>query len=390
MGEVAQRSDAVAGTVEGNRLTLLETGPTQLAALLALIDEASRTLRILYYIYADDDSGRQVRAALLAARKRGVTVSLIVDGFGSDTASDAHFFDPLEVAGAEVCRFHPRFGRRYLLRNHQKLALADEERVIIGGFNIGDDYFGTIADGAWRDLGLLVEGPAAERLAGYFDALAEWAHKPKARMRDLRRKLAGWSQPQGKVRWLLGGPARRLSPWARAVKQEMQKAKRVAMISAYFAPNPGMLRRLDRIGKRGDARLVTAAKSDNTTTVGAARFCYAGLLRKGVRIFEYQPTKLHTKLFVIDDTVHIGSANFDMRSLYLNFELMLRIEDPAFAKRMRAYFDHEVADSVEMDLADHRGWATIFTRMRWAVCYFIVAVMDYNVTRRLNFGPDGR
>lgn len=382
-----QASDPI--IVDGNRLTLLETGPEQLDALLALIEGARSTLRILYYIYSDDESGRRVRAALLAAREEGVAVSLIVDGFGSDTASDADFFAPLAKAGVDVCRFHPSFGRRYLLRNHQKLALADEARVIIGGFNIGDDYFGTVEDQAWRDLGLLLEGPAAGRLAGYFDALAEWAHKPKARMRDLRRKLNSWSEPNGKVRWLLGGPARRLSPWARAIKQEMQRANDVALISGYFAPNPGMLRRLDRIGKRGTARLITAAKSDNATTIAASRFCYAGLLRKGVRIFEYQPTKLHTKLFLIDDAVHIGSANFDMRSLYINLELMLRIEDPAFAARMRAYFEHEQADSDEITLAGHRN-RSLFTRMRWAVCYFIVAVMDYNVSRRLNFGLDGK
>ena len=155
--------------VDGNRLTLLDTGPRRLDALLALIDGARRSLRILYYIYADDESGRRVNAALARAAQRGVTVALIVDGFGS--AADEAFFAPVEAAGVSVCRFAPRFGRRYLLRNHQKLALADAEelgaaRIIIGGFNIEDDYFGTPAERAWRDLGLLVEGAAAGRIAG--------------------------------------------------------------------------------------------------------------------------------------------------------------------------------------------------------------------------------
>src|SRR5690242_3244149 len=129
-------------TVDGNRLTLLDTGARRLAALLDLIERAQHSLRFIYYIYRDDSSGRRVRAALLAAAERGVAVSLVVDAFGSDTASDEHFFAPLEAAGATVCRFEPRFGRRYLLRNHQKLALADEHRAIIGGFNIDDAYFG--------------------------------------------------------------------------------------------------------------------------------------------------------------------------------------------------------------------------------------------------------
>ncbi|GAA3258332.1 hypothetical protein GCM10020258_19350 [Sphingomonas yabuuchiae] len=107
-----------------------------------------------------------------------------------------------------------------------------------------------------------------------------------------------------------------------------------------------MLRRLDRAGRReAEVRIVTAGKSDNEATIAAARFTYAGLLRKGVRIFEYQLTKLHTKLYVIDDAVHVGSANFDMRSLFVNLELMLRVEDAAFAAHVRAYIDGEVARS---------------------------------------------
>jgi len=372
-------------TVDGNRLRLLDTGPLRLEALLRLIDGATDSLRILYYIYEDDDAGRQVRDALFEAYRRGVAVSLIVDGFGSDHAADNDFFTPLEEAGIAVCRFIPRFGRRYLLRNHQKLALADGRRVIVGGFNVSDDYFGTPADQAWRDLGLLVDGPAVGDLAGYFDALSAWSRTPKPKLRDLAAALEGWSGSAGPVRWLLGGPMRRLSPWARAVKRDMRRARRIDMIAAYFAPNPAMLTRLDRIGRRGKARIVTAARSDNTATIAAARFTYAGLVRKGVQIFEYQRTKLHTKLFVIDNAVYIGSANFDMRSLYLNLELMLRIEDRAFADRMRAYVDDEIASSDRVDAAWIKARGGPITRAKWALAYFLVAVLDFNVTRRLNF-----
>lgn len=366
--------------VDGNRLTLLIEAGDRLTSLLALIDGARRSLRLLYYIFADDRSGRMVRDALLAACARGVTVSLIIDGFGS--APSAAFLQPLSDAGVDLCRFLPRYGRRYLLRNHQKLALADETRVIIGGLNVEDAYFEE-ANG-WRDLGLLVEGPAAGRLTGYFDTLSAWTKKPKARMRDLRRALRRWSEPAGQVRWLLGGPARRLNPWARAVRDDLRRATCVALIAAYFAPSPALLRRLDKAGRRGTARIITASKSDNTTTIAAARFTYRGLLKKGVRIFEYQPSKLHTKLFIIDDAVHIGSANFDMRSLFLNMELMLRIEDKAFANRLRALFEHEVADSLEITRAE-TGW---LARARNALAYFLVSVVDYGVTRRLNIDAD--
>lgn len=376
-------------TVAGNRLTILSEGGERLDALIRLIDSAEESLRLLYYIFEDDESGRRIRSAVEAACRRGVSVQILVDGFGSDSVDD-RFFKELVEGGCGFCRFEPRWGRRYLLRNHQKLALADGRTVLIGGFNVSDDYFGRTEDGAWRDLGLRVEGPSVECLESYFDALFAWAERRGARIRDLRRMLAQHSEKEGPLRWLFGGPTRRLSPWARSMKRDMLRARRLDMIAAYFAPNWAMLRRICGIARLGPARVLTAAKSDNKATVGAARHTYARLLRSGVRVFEYQATKLHTKLIVIDDVVHIGSANFDMRSLYLNLELMLRVEDSAFADTMRAYVDAELDDSREITLADHRAKKTLWNRLKWGLAYFLVATMDYNVTRRLNFGLDGR
>lgn len=372
-------------TVAGNRLALLPDGPDRLDALIALIEGAGQSLRLLYYTFAADAAGQRVRGALLAALARGVTVSLVIDGFGSDVSDG--FLHPLEAEGASICRFIPRLGRRYLLRNHQKLTVADESRAIIGGFNVQDDYFRPSTDPqAWRDLGLVVEGPAARRAASYFDALANWARRPKARMRDLRRALNRWSQPSGPVRWLLGGPTRRLNPWARTVKRDMRRARRLDLIAAYFLPNPAMLRRIEAVARRGQARVVTAAKSDNNATIAGARHTYARLLRGGVEVYEYQPCKLHTKLIVVDDAVYVGSANFDMRSLYLNLEVMLRIEDAAFADHMRGYVEGELVHARRITREAHRRESSWFARLRWAAAYFLLAVVDARLTRRLNFG----
>ena len=382
----AQPPQQASFTVDGNRLTLLDTGPHRLEALIELIGGAKRTLRLIYYIYVDDKAGARVRQALIDAAGRGVKVSLIVDGLGSEHANQNRFFEPMRAGGVDVCRFVPRWGRRYLLRNHQKLALADEARAIIGGFNVEDAYFGTPADQAWRDLGLLIEGDAARRIASYFDALSAWAKRERPPLRTLRRSLARWSEPEGKVRWVFGGPMRRLSPWARSVKRDLQVGENVDLIAAYFAPSPGMLRRLDAAAGRGRVRIVLASKNDHGAAIWASRFTYAGLLRKGVKIFEYQPTKLHTKLFVIDDVVYIGSSNYDIRSLFLNLEMMLRIEDTAFAAHIRSYVDGEVGDSEAIDAALYRQRTGPWTRIRQAVAFFAMTVLDYEVTRRLNFG----
>ena len=370
--------------VAGNRLTLLAEGAERLDALIRLIDEARESVRILYYIWDNDRTGSRVRDALVRAAGRGVAVSLLVDGFGAANANEA-FFKPLIESEARFCRFVPRYGRRYLLRNHQKLALADGERVIIGGFNIKDEYFGPPEENAWRDLGLLVEGPSTACLVDYFDDLFEWAVKPDASMRQLRRVLNQRSVTEGTMHWLFGGPTRRLSPWARAVRADLRRARRVDIIAAYFAPGPMLLRRLAHVARRGRVRLITAGKSDSSATIGAARYTYWTLLKRGARIFEYQATRLHTKLFVIDDAVHIGSANFDMRSLFLNLEMMLRVNDPRFAAEMRRFVNGEIEDSTEITRSKHRAQRTWFNRLRWAVEYFLVAIADYRITRRLNF-----
>jgi cardiolipin synthase len=388
MAEVDAYRPGLSLEVAGNRLTLLADGPERLDALLELIGSAKESLRFLYYMFMDDESGTRVRDSLIAAAARGVAVSLLVDGFGSTANRD--FFRPLEAAGIAFCQFSPKFGRRYLLRNHQKLALADGERVIIGGFNVSDDYFGTVASGAWRDIGLRVEGHSVAYLTRYFDSLFQWTQAPGGRVRDIRRLLQQSSVTQGKLHWLFGGPSRRLSPWARAVRRDMRSARRLDLIAAYFAPSLGMLRRLSGISRRGGrVRIVTASKSDNNATIAAARNTYWWMLRRGVEIFEYRPTKLHTKLFVVGDVVHIGSANFDMRSLFLNLEMMLRIDDAPFAAAMRRFVDGEVANSEPITLESHRRNRTVLNRMRWAIGYFIVAVADYRIAKRLNFRDVG-
>lgn len=379
-------------TVDGNRLTLLPEGPERLEALVSLIDGARQSLRLLYYIYLPDSAGERIKDAILRAIDRGVAVSLLIDSFGS-SATPHDYFAELPRRGARFCRFNPSYGRRYLLRNHQKLALADAElesaQAIVGGFNIAADYFERVEDGAWRDIGLIVEGPAAARLAPYFDRLMAWALSKNAKMRALRRLIFRYSENEGRLQWQLGGPTARLSPWGISTARDLIHSRDVEMIAAYFAPTWGLLKRIARVGRRGRARVITAAKSDNTATIAAARFTYGRLLRRGVELFEYMPTKLHTKLVVLDDIVHIGSSNLDIRSLYLNMELMLRVDDPAFAQLMRTYFEGEICRCLRITPELQKTRASLLNRIRWAISFFLVTSLDYGVTRRMNFNLTG-
>jgi cardiolipin synthase len=376
------RAAPIRAVIDGNRLELLESGRERLRAVLQLIETSQESVRLLFYIFKSDQSGHLVRDALVAARKRGVAVTVLLDGFGCSDIDPA-FFAPVKESGGKVCQFHPRYGRRYLLRNHQKLAIADDRRAIIGGANIHDAYLVDEGSDYWRDLWLDIEGPAVGRASNYFDALYRWTLRKHAKLKDLRRLLFRFSQSRGTLQWKFSGPFARRNPWPSTIAREIVTGSRFELISAYFSPPWAMLRRIRRL--RSKARIITAAKSDNNATIDAARHTYARLLRRGVGMYEYRAGKLHTKLAIVDDAVHIGSSNFDLRSLYINLEIMLRIEDRAFANAVRAYFERELADCEQITAETHKERATFWRRLKWALSYFLVTSMDYTVTRRLNF-----
>src|SRR5438105_1234264 len=369
--------------IAGNRLKVIESGDARLALLLELIGGARQSRTLLMYMVNDDHAGERVRDALAEAAARGVAVQLLIDGFGSDAGPD--FFAGLSEAGGEECVFNPSYGRRYLLRNHQKLLVVDDRTVIIGGANIDDTYMSDRGPEHWRDLWLRLDGPEAAMPGRYFDTLFRWVTRRRPSLNYARKRLAEFSEWRGPLQWKFSGPLSMRNSWWRSIGRDIRNGQRLDMIFAYFAPPAAMLRRIGRVGRRGRARIITAAKSDNNATIAAARHSYSRLLRRHVEMYEYQPAKLHTKLAIVDDVVHIGSSNFDYRSLYINLEIMLRIKDAAFAEAMRGYVERELADSKWITPDLHKRRASLWRRLKWAMSHFLVNIMDYTVTRRLNF-----
>ncbi len=369
---------------EGLELTFYADGADRLDALLTMIGQARESIRAYYYIFARDECAASVRDALTEAAQRGVKVTLILDDFGS--TADSLFLSPLLEAGGQFRRFSPHWGTRYLIRNHQKMLIADGERALIGGFNIEKAYFDPPEVNGWNDLGVCVKGEAVAHLAAWFDLLNEWTSEQTVNLRRVRQQVRQWQARSGQARWLVGGPSRRLSPWAESVIKDIERACQLDMIMAYFSPRGGLARRLGRVATRGKANFVLAGKSDNAATIGASRAHYGRLLKTGADIYEFQPCKLHTKLVVVDDAVYIGSANFDMRSLYINLEIMLRVEDAELADRMRAFIARHEQFSTHVTPQVHRQRLTIWNRLRWTMSWWLVSVVDYTVTRRLNLG----
>lgn len=371
-------------TAQGQDLTFYPHGKDRLDRLLKLIEAAQSSVRLCYYTFAEDDAGTKVRNALIEAARRGIKVTLIIDGFGA--SANETFLQPLRDAGGTCYIFSARWSQRYLIRNHQKLAIADGVTAMLGGFNIADDYFALPEANGWHDMGLIIEGSGVQQLSRWFDSLQQWTADPKANWRAVSRMIRDWDPGTGPVQLLIGGPTRAPSSWVRAIRRDIDQGNRLDMMMAYFSPAHKMTRRIGKLAKRGAVRLVMAGKSDNNATVGATRSLYHYLLGHGVKVWEFMACKLHTKLIVVDDAVYIGSANFDMRSLYVNLELMLRIEDAALAERMREFISQQLTASEEITPQLNMQRATVFNRIRWNFAWFLVAVVDYNVSRRLNLG----
>ena len=220
--------------VAGNRLEVIETGEGRLRALLDLIAGAQHSFKMLMYMFNPDHAGSAVHDALLTAARRGVDVKILVDGFGSGVPPK--FFADLGEAGGEHCVFNPSWGRRYLLRNHQKLVTADDCVAILGGANIDDSYLTDSGREHWRDLWLRIEGPEVAMASRYFDMIFRWARRKKSKLRSLRRMIGEYSEWRGVLQWKFSGPLSMRNSWWRSIGRDMKNARELDMIFAYFAP----------------------------------------------------------------------------------------------------------------------------------------------------------
>ena len=368
-------------------LTFMPDGVHRFDALLALIDSARESLHVFYYMFQDDEAGNPVRDALVKAAERGVQVCLVVDRFGTD--ADEEFFQPIVDAGGSFAFFNPKKSRRYLIRNHQKMTIADRKEALVGGFNVSEHYFKPPIENGWCDLGVMMSGPLVDSLLEWYEQIYNWATSPNAQYRAVRNLVRDWKPGTEKFQLLVGGPTSNPSNWARKVKEDLGKARSLDLVMAYFSPPRSFRRRIRAIGKRGRARLVMAGKSDNPATISAARATYGAMLRSGCEIYEFQPCKLHMKLLVIDDAVYFGSANFDHRSIRLNLELMFRIEDADLAKIVREFIDGMAEKSKQITYAQHKADRTWLSTLKSYFGWFLVTTVDYTVSNTLNVGSTG-
>ncbi len=360
----------------------LRTGEEAFAAMLAAIEVARVSVRLETYIFSDDEIGRVFLAALLRAQQRGVRVRVLADGIGSLTLP-GDFFSSLVAAGGEARIFNPLALKRATIRNHRKLLVCDEVVAFIGGFNISQEYAGDGVTRGWRDLGLRFEGELAKDLAVSFDemfALADFRHKRIIRLRQTKQKRTVIS---GAEQLLLGGPGRGWNPIRRALHRDLRHARRAQIIEAYFLPTWHIRRGLARIARTGGTvQLLLAGKSDVALSQLAAHSLYRRLLKAGTQIHEYQPQILHAKLLIFDAAIYVGSANLDPRSLSINYELMVRFEQPQLVAEAREIFADVLRHSQPVELAAWKRSRSFWTRFKERCAYFFLARVDPHVARQ--------
>ncbi len=363
------------------RFQFLNTGAAALAAVEALIANARRSICLEMYIYKSDGTGKRIRDALLAALRRGVRIRLLLDDFGS-AELPKDFFAELTSDGAELRFFNPSRVLRMAFRNHRKLIIADDCEAVVGGFNIGDEYAGDGITQGWRDLGIQLSGAVVEQLILSFARLFVAARMDYSAFALFSKRSRPEIPNLDKPALLTSGPGFGGALLRRSLYRDLSKATFVDIIAAYFAPTLMLRRRLSKAAAGGRVRLVLPQQSDVPVLRLAGQHLYSRLLRDGVQIYEYMPQVLHAKLLVIDDVLYVGSCNLDVRSLRLNFELLLRIPDARLAYQARQLLAEDISRSNPVLPADWERASHWWQRMERRIAYWLVMRLDPFLARR--------
>jgi cardiolipin synthase A/B len=338
---------AIATTAAG--IEWLDDGTKAYEAFLSEILAARSSIRIVTFVVGDDATGRPLLEALARRAEEGIEVRLLLDDLLRFHAP-RQLIERLVRAGGRVERFMPLvhlpFRGRSNLRNHRKIALFDGARAIVGGMNLADEYMGPAASATrWRDLSILVSGEAVATLDLVFRA--DWEFACGERLGEARPTDALTVAPAGPIPLFIvpSGPDSPTDPIYDAIATAIFRAERRFWVATpYFIPDETLARALAVAARRGvDVRVVVPAKSNHTLADLAAAPILRDLEEAGVAVFRH-PKMLHAKSMLADDALAVvGSANFDMRSLFLDYEIALFLTGSAEVARLGQWFEETLA-----------------------------------------------
>jgi len=314
----------------GNKFRLLETGEDAYSELIGLCRSAKTGLDVQFYIIAGDEVGIAFVNELTTRAREGVRVRLLIDRLANLKRPRAAM-EALKAAGGEVHHFSPLLrlpGSGHLnLRNHRKIVIADGAHIFAGGMNVGSEYMGPRPSaGRWTDLAYRLDGPAAATFRDIFrsDWIAAGGSSAGPETQDIP-SAAGTALAQ----LVPSGPDAAGDPLHDALVNAIHTAShRVWIATPYFLPTEFLGNALGIAAKRGvDVRILLPRKS-NQPLADFARGAYLREMQDaGCRVLFFEKGMIHAKSGIIDDFAYVGSANFDIRSMLLNFETALFLYD---------------------------------------------------------------
>ncbi|AGA29205.1 cardiolipin synthase [Singulisphaera acidiphila] len=320
------QSFGIPPATSGNRVELVTSGEEAYRLLLDLIDKAEHSIHITTYILGRGPVGEAIIERLAQRAADGVSVRLLLDDVGSWRVG-RKFVSPLTAAGAKVAFFMPMlhlpFRGRTNLRNHRKIVVVDGQHALTGGMNLAEEYMGPTPDPErWRDFSLVSSGPAVLDLADLFRS--DWKFATGETIAKEEESPYAVESNGSIAQVVASGPDVSGDPLYAALVSVAFAAKwRIWVVTPYFIPDETLARALELAARRGvDVRVIVPDQS-NHGMADLARVSYLRQIQNaGGQVLLYQPGMVHAKVVLIDhDLAIVGSANMDMRSLFLNYEV---------------------------------------------------------------------
>jgi cardiolipin synthase A/B len=322
----------------GHRIELLQNGAV-FTGIEQSIRAARSSIHIVMYIWEKGAASQRLSRAIVERARAGVRCRLLVDDFGSP-AFKKDVAGPLTQAGCDVRYFRPMPGVDKLARNHRKLVIVDGTVAVTGGLGVRDDWLGDgVHDEGWRDDNVRFTGPTVQLAQQAFAENWQEAGGPLLPADDFRTP----TQTGHSFAALVSSTASPVLTRSERLTQLMISAakRRLWIANAYFVPSKAILDLIASKASAGvDVRILAPGKkSDSKTSFGAQHVEYGALLKKGVRVWEYQPSMMHAKTMLVDERlVSIGSANLDPLSLSKLEEVTLVVDDRAVAVQLERSF----------------------------------------------------
>ncbi|QKS71215.1 cardiolipin synthase [Paenalkalicoccus suaedae] len=333
-----------------NHVEVFADGHDKFRQLLQDLEDAKDHIHMQYYIFRNDDLGQQIIQKLTQKAQEGVQVRILYDELGSRQLRRKHFKE-LTAAGGEVGVFFPSklapLNFRLNYRNHRKLTVIDGQHGYVGGFNVGDEYLGKSKKfGYWRDTHLRVSGNAVDPMQTRF--ILDWNQASKDHPIQYEARYFPMKNPSNgtaTMQIVSSGPD---SEWEQIkngyMKMIMIAKESIYIQTPYFIPDQSLLDSLRVAALTGkDVRIMIPSMPDHPFVYWATLSHIGQLLKSGVKVYIYQKGFIHAKSIIIDRKMSsVGTANIDMRSFKLNFEVNAFIYDQEISERLSKDFENDM------------------------------------------------